>query len=494
MSDRNLREWIAKIEGMGQLKHIKAEVDWNLELSAITRRIVNQEGPALLFENIKGYSDARCRRVFTNGLGSRERVAAAVNLPRETSYRDIVKVIKERLAKQVSPIIVATGPVKQNIVRGSEVNLYDFPVPKYNHLDHGRYINTKAGTVTMDPVTKIMNIGMYRGVIGDNEKSIAVLMQRTRHWGRHFTQYERLGQEMPVAVFYGWDPVHIMCAASPLVHPGHSEYEFMGALREEPVELVKCETSDLYVPASAEIVIEGFMSPDPKTFQLEGPFGEYTGFHGGERSPKPVIRVECITHRDDPIYRAFPEGNTPGQAAELQYWAPPMSSAVIWSNLEKAGVPNVTGVWGARITSLMNLRIQIDKLYRGHAKQVAAALWGLGAQNKGKNLIVVDKDIDIFDDEAIEWAMAWRTNAEMGDIQFFRGTIGESLDPSVPLDQRDPMKYGAGKCTRVFIDATVNWDLEPQEQYGGKREPPLCTTTLPEVAELVGRRWKEYGF
>lgn len=141
----------------------------------------------------------------------------------------------------------------------------------------------------------------------------------------------------------------------------------------------------------------------------------------------------------------------------------------------------------------MNLRIQIDKPYRGHAKQVAAAVWGLGSQNKGKNLIVVDKDIDIFDDEAIEWAMAQRTNAEMGDIQFFKGTIGESLDPSVPLEQRDPMKYGAGKSARVFIDATVNWELEPQEQYGGKREPPLCTVTLPEIAELVSRRWKEYG-
>lgn len=493
MADRSLREWIAAIEGMGQLKHIKAEVDWNLEMSAITRRVVNQTGPALLFENIKGYRNTVCRRLFTNGLGSRERVAVALNLPRETSYQDIVKIIKERLVKQVNPVIVATGPVKQNVIREKDVNLYEFPVPKYNHLDGGRYINTYAGTVTMDPDTKIMNIGMYRGMIGDNERSIAVLMQRTRHWGRHFTQYERLGKEMPVAVFYGWDPVHIMCAASPLVHPGFSEYELMGSLRGEPVELVKCETSDLYVPASAEIVIEGRVSPDPKTFQLEGPFGEYTGFHGGERRPKPVIRVECITHRDDPIYRGFAEGNSPGQRAELQYWAPPMSSAVIWRSLEQAGVPNVTGVWGSGITSLMNLRIQIDKLYRGHAKQVAAAVWGLGSQNKGKNLIVVDKDIDVFDDEAIEWAMAWRTNAEMGDIQFFKGTIGESLDPSVPLDQRDPMKYGAGKSARVFIDATVNWELEPQEQYGGKREPPLCTVTLPEIAELVSRRWKEYG-
>ncbi len=158
-------------------------------------------------------------------------------------------------------------------------------------------------------------------------------------------------------------------------------------------------------------------------------------------------------------------------------------------------MPNITVVWGSPITCLTNLRIQIDKIYRGHAKQVAAAFWGLsGSQYIGKNLIVVDKDIDIFDDEAVEWAMAHRTNAEMGDIQFFSGTIGSVLDPSVPLPQRNPMKYGQGKWTRVFIDATVNWDLEPEEQYGGRREPPLCTETTPKITELISRRWQEYGF
>ena len=126
---------------------------------------------------------------------------------------------------------------------------------------------------------------------------------------------------------------------------------------------------------------------------------------------------------------------------------------------------------------------------------LAAAFWGSeGSQYNGKNLIVVDKDIDVFDDEAVEWAMAYRTNAEMGDIQFFRGTAGSLLDPSAPLGQRDPMKYGQGKWTRVFIDAMINWDLEPEEQYGGKREPPLCTESLPETAELISRRWREYGF
>ena len=285
----SLREWIAKIEEIGQLKRITAEVDWNLELGTIARLMANQEGAALLFENIKDYHNTECSKLFINGLGSRQRVAMALDLPIETTYRGIVEFVKERSGQQIPPVIVASGPVKQNIVGGDAVNLYQFPVPKYNHLDGGRYINTFAGTVTMDPETKTMNVGMYRGMIGDNEKSIAVLLVRALHWGIHFTKYEKRSEEMPVAIVYGWDPILLMCAGSPLIHPGYSEYDAMGSLRGEPVELVKCETSDLYVPASAEIVAEGWVSADPETFQMEGPFGEYPGFYGGLRRPKHVM-------------------------------------------------------------------------------------------------------------------------------------------------------------------------------------------------------------
>lgn len=494
MAYKDLRDWIARIEERGQLKRITAEVDWDLEISAIARRVATQEGPGLLFENIKDYHDTVCRKLLIGSLGSRERLAMALNLPQETSYRAIVELLKGKLRKLLDPVKVASGPVKENIVKGDAVNLYEFPVPRYNKLDGGRYINTNCSVVTMDPDTKIMNVGLYRGMIGDDEKSIPVLLARNQHWGIHFTKYEQRGEEMPVAIVYGWDPTLLMCSAKSIVHPGYSEYEVVGGLRGEPVELVKCETSDLYVPASAEIVVEGRISPDPKTFQMEGPLGEFTGFYSGDRRPRPVIRVECITYRDDPIFPGYGEGNSPGRLTETYYWGVPWSAAVIWKSLEDAGVPNITGVWASPITDLTNLRISIDKIYRGHAKQVAAAFWGQKISTHfGKNVIVVDKDIDIFDDGAVEWAIARRTNAAMGDIQFFSGTIGSSLDPSIPLPQRDIMKYGQGKWTRVLIDATVNWDLEPEERYGGRREPPLCTQILPEIAELINQRWAEYG-
>lgn len=127
----------------------------------------------------------------------------ALGLPRETGYRGIIQFIKARLERKIAPVLVSSGPVKQNIVKVSAVNLYEFPVPKYSMLNGGRYINTLASTVTMDPDTKIMNVGTYRGMIGDDEKSIPVLLSRAQHWGIHFSKYEKRGQEMPVAIVYG---------------------------------------------------------------------------------------------------------------------------------------------------------------------------------------------------------------------------------------------------------------------------------------------------
>jgi 4-hydroxy-3-polyprenylbenzoate decarboxylase len=495
MAYPSMREWVQKLDDLGLIQHITTEVDWDLELGAIARRVLYEGGPALLFENIKDHKDTPCKTLFINGMGTQERVAIGVGLPRDTTWRGIVEFIKGKLVNRVPPVIVSTGPVKENIIKGDDINVYEFPAPKYNHLDPGRYCDTFAGTVTIDPDTKVMNIGMYRGMQGENKRSIVKFLNRSQHWGIHFSKYQKRNQEMPVAVVYGWDPALMMMAATPIIHPDFSEYDMMGSLRGEPVPLVKCETHDLYVPASAEIVIEGFISPNPETFQMEGPFGEFPGFHGGTRQLRPVIRVECITHRNNPIYQAGLEGSSPGKISESAFWATPPRAAGIWQSLEDVGVPNIKGVWGPIICQMVNLRIQIDTLYRGHSKQVAAAFWALGASAEtGKNLVVVDNDVDIFDDQAVEWATAFRCNAELDGVQFFRGTIGSSLDPSVPLAERDPMKYGQGKWTRVFTDATVNWDLPPEDRYSGRREPPLCTGIDPDTDKLICSRWSEYGF
>lgn len=488
MAFTDLREWIEVLDGRGELKRIRAEVDWDEEIGAITREISSNHGPALLFENIKDHRTTLCKRLFTNGTGTRERVCGLLGLPETMSYRELVSTFKDRFSKPVKPVMVEGGPVQENVLTGDEIDLYQFPVPKWNPLDGGRYIMTSASVVTMDPESHVLNAGTYRGMIS-TEKTISVLLATSQGWGKHFVKYKNRGEEMPVAVVLGWDPTLFLAASTPVNFP---EYEMAGSLRGAPVELVKCRTSDLLVPATAEIVIEGRISPDPKSFELEGPYSEYPGYYGGQRAPKHTIRVECITYRNDPVFTGCLTGSSPGRTNEGTCWTPATFSAVAWQYLEHAGVPNVLGVWRGKWPEI--IRVQIRKSYRGHAKQVAMALWGSSFANyAAKHVIVVDEDIDIFDWEAIEWALAYRVNAAMGDISFFSGTVGSMLDPSVPISERNSVKYGHGKWTRVLIDATINWELEPQEQYGGERYPPLGTAISSRMEETLRRRWKEYG-
>jgi 4-hydroxy-3-polyprenylbenzoate decarboxylase len=295
---------------------------------------------------------------------------------------------------------------------------------------------------------------------------------------------------MPVAVVIGWDQSLFLAASTPVNYP---EYEMAGSLRGAPVELVKCELSNLLVPARAELVFEGYVSPDSTTYTLEGPFSEYPGYYGGSKSPKHTIRVECISHRNDPIFHGCLTGASPGRTNEGTTWTPATFSAMAWHYLEVAGVPNITGVWRGKWPETM--RVQIRKSHRGHAQQVANALWGCHLGNyAAKHVIVVDDDIDIHDWEAIEWALCYRVNAGLGDVSFFAGTGGSMLDPSVPLEERNSVKYGHGSWTRMLIDATINWQLQPQEQYGGNRYPAVGTTVSPAMTERLTTRWREYGF
>jgi hypothetical protein len=288
MAVKDLREWIDDLEERNDLKRVKAEVDWDEEIGAITREISSQFGPALLFENIKGHKNTLCRRLFTNGTGTKERVCRILGVSEKSTYRELVAIFKERFSKPLKPVTVSSGPVKENIVKKDAVDLFQFPVPKWNPHDGGRYIMTSASIVSRDPDNGILNAGTYRGMIAQ-KITIGVLLAMTQGWGKHFSKYINRGQEMPVAVVIGWDQALFMTASTPVNHP---EYELAGSLRGAPVELVKCETSDLMVPASAEIVLEGFVSADPKTFEPEGPFSEYPGYYAGRKTPKHAIRVE----------------------------------------------------------------------------------------------------------------------------------------------------------------------------------------------------------
>jgi 4-hydroxy-3-polyprenylbenzoate decarboxylase len=234
MANKDLREWIAKLEQEGELARIKTKVDWNLEIGAVARENMDRSGPALLFENIKDHEGTLCKRLFTCSLSSYSRIALMLGLPKDTPYRDLIKIWRERTKKPIKPVIVKTGPCKENILKGDDVDLFQFPTPHWQKLDGGRYMGTFHGVVTKDPETGWTNVGMYRQMIHDKNTTTMSVAQGQHIWF-HWRKYRPKGKNVPIAVAIGWDQVLPAVSAAP-VATGMDEYDIMGALRQEPVE------------------------------------------------------------------------------------------------------------------------------------------------------------------------------------------------------------------------------------------------------------------
>jgi UbiD family decarboxylase len=479
------REWIATLEENGELARVKVPVEWTGEIGAVCRRVLNAQGPALLFENVVGHEHTWCTKLFTGSLGTAARVSLAMTGKKDVPRRDLSEMFRKALRSGIPPTVVPTGPVKENVLRGDRIDLFQIPVPLWHPRDVGRYINTMCAVVTRDPDTGFLNVGTYRGVIADPRR-IATLLLLGAGWGEHFVKYADRGQEMPVAVVYGWDPVMDMCGGSQIPHDV-SEYDVMGALRGEPARLVKCELSEILVPASAEIVVEGFVSSDPATFLPEGPFGEYPGTYG-EARPRPVIRVECLTHRNDPVYRGSLEGVPVGAMNEDAAIYTITSKAAVFNTLQRAGVRDVLDVRPGPVTF-----VQIRQSYNGQAKQVAAALWGsAAAEHFWKVIMVVEEDVDIYNDRAIQWALCYRVNPAT-DLFVFPATRGGVLDQTIPLAERNDTVLGTGRWNRLLIDATRDLRTASHDHFGRPTWPSMSTEPDPKDVKRVQDRWHDYG-
>ncbi len=492
MGFKDLREWLDKLESEGELRRIKAQVDWDKELAAVTIMARRKGFSGLLFENIKDYQNTWCRRLFTGTLVNHRQIAMMFGLPEDTHHRDLVSTFRERLKNRLKPVIVNSGPVKENTVKGDAVNLYELPVPLWNRLDGGRYINTFCGVVTRDPEDGTLNVGIYRGMlVGENR--ISKNLSPHSHIGQHFTKYREMGKEMPVAMVYGWDPSLVFMGCAP-IPKDVCEYDVMGGIRREPVELVKCETSDLEVPATAEIVVEGFMSPDPETYDWEGPFGEFTGYYAWQRMKKPVVRVECITHRNDPIFVGTLAGSLPGQPGEGANMMSIHWAAMVRETVEKAGISGLLDVRFLPPSCETSVVLRIHKTYRGQGKQIGCSVIGSALPLQScKNIIVVDDDIDIYNFEALVWALDYRVNPMENDVLVLPAMPGSIVDPSVHPDKRAmPEKYGGSLSNRVIIDATKNWSYGRREEWDNDFYPPVVALS-EEEKELVANRWQEYG-
>ena len=483
MSYYSMREWIEKLELEGELKRVKAEVDWNLEIGGILREVCDTQGPALLFENIKDYKKTLCTRLFTGSLATFSKAALMLGLPKETSYEELIKVWRDRSKKRIKPITVKTGPSKENILKGDEVDLFQFPVPHWSKLDAGRYIGTFHGVVTKDPDTSWENSGVYRQVIHDRNSTSMAVAQGQHIW-MHWRKWRRQGKNLPLAVAIGWDPVLPAVSAAP-VPMGVDEWEVMGALRGEPVELVKCETVDLRVPASSEIVLEGEVITDVSTFKNDGPFAEYPGYYGGP-SQRPVFKVNCITFRNDPIF----QGTITGKPITEDHRVGSIThSALLWDLLDEK-MPGITGVNNDPSTAYANVIVSIDNSYYGQVQQVAANIWGwMGSHQIGKNIIVCDSDINIYDLNEVFWALGYRMDPKRDLIQFPHWI--HALDPIVHPDEK-VLGAGGNKGTKLLIDATKPIDKPRSDKLFGER---FAVVAYPDAETMkhVRGRWSEYG-
>jgi UbiD family decarboxylase len=487
MAYKDLKEWIGTLEKEGELARIKTKVDWDREIGGITQEVFDKKGPALLFENIKDHENTLCTKFFTGSLAKYSRIALMMGLPKDTPPKEIIRTYMGRVNNPIKPVVVKTGPVKKNIVSADKVDLFQFPTPKWRVRDGGRYIGTCDGVVTKDPETGWVNVGLYRRMILNKNQTGLTIIPGQHNW-MHWRQHRKLGlKKMPVAMINGWDPVLPMVSCSPMP-AGVCEYDVMGGIRQEPVELVKCETIDLEVPASAQIVLEGEISLDFDTFQMEGPFGEFQGYYGSLASKKPVITWNCLTYQDDPILQGTLEGMPINEDHTMESIN---LSALCWNTLNKC----MRGVLGVNVdpsTGWTNAFIQIDNSYIGQPYQAATGIWcNDWSFQVAKNIMVVDDDIDIFDLNQLAWAFATRVYPPR-DLLQFPGSANVT-DPSVHPKDRVGLK---GQTTylgvRLLIDATKFLGNPRHDDYGGEKFAPVARIE-EETMKQVRARWKEYG-
>ncbi|CEP66492.1 UbiD decarboxylyase family [Moorella glycerini] len=426
MALTSLRQWLAELQQRGFLKHVNKEVDLHYELAAVGKKADGQF--ALQFNNAGNSSIP----VVTGIAGTREILALAMGVARD----QVAERFAQAQANPVECVLVASGkaPVKENV--NYDVDLGSLPIPVHHEKDAGPYI-TAGVLVAKDPRTGIRNISIHRlQVLGPNRLGILIL---PRHLSHFFRAAEEAGRPLEVAIAIGLDPL-LLLASQALTPPGFDEFTIAGALYGQPLELVKCETVDLEVPAQAEIVLEGMLLP--RVREMEGPFGEYPKYYG-PASPKPVIELTAMTSRRNPIYQTI----VPATMEHLLLGAIPREGGLL--QVIKNAVPNVKGVHltpGG--TCRYHAVITIDKQNEGEAKNAIFAAFS--SSQEIKHVVVVDKDVDIFNPEDVEWAIATRCQAGR-DVFIVERALGNKLDPS----------SDNGLSDKMGIDATVPLDAEP---------------------------------
>lgn len=484
MAFYDLREFISALESRGMLKRIKTPVDCNLEITEITDRVSKMEGKknvALLFENVKGYD----MPVLMNAFGSMERLALAfgVNdieeIPNELreilrlpyislqNKMDLIHIIPTAKRAINFPKYVKKAPC-QEVVITDNPTLDKFPILKCWPQDGGPFI-TLPLVFTRNPKTGKRNVGMYRLQKYDGQTT-------GMHWHLHkdgasnYRAYQEMGKDkIEVAVAIGTDPVITYAATAPLPRD-IDEMVFAGFLRKKSVEMVKCKTVDVEVPAYSEIVLEGYVNIGET--RREGPFGDHTGYYS-LADDYPVFHITCITHRKNPIYSATIVGKPPMEDCFLA-----KATERIFLPLLQQTLPEIRDI-NFPLEGVFHdcVMVSIKKTYPQQAKKVMHAIWGMGQMMFTKMIIVVDEHVDVQKEKEVWWRVFNNIDAKH-DIVMVEGPL-DALDHSSPM-----AKWG----TKIGIDATKTW---PEE--GHTREWPDEINMSDDIKKLVDAKWQELG-
>ena len=483
MKFKDLREFIEFLESKGDLRHISTQVSRELEITEIADRTVKSGGPALIFDNVEGYD----MPVAINLFGTHQRMAWALGV-------DDVNELTERIRKllglvqgpqpglmnkvraagdllgiaKAQPKTVSSGPCQEVVVTGDDVDLNALPILKCWPDDAGRFV-TLPLVISQDPATGRRNVGTYRMQVYDGKTT-------GMHWQTHKVgaHHYRVGEEqgaarLDVAVALGGDPTTIWTGSLPLP-PDMDEIAVSGLIRDEAVEMVRCKTVDLEVPAHAEIVLEGYVVPGE--LRAEGPFGDHTGYYSPAEE-YPVFHVTAITHRRDPIYPTTVVGRPPSE----DYFMGTAAARLMLPALQMT-LPEVVDVNMPAEGVFHNLLIvSMKKEYPGHVRKAMYALWGLGLLMLAKTIVVVDDFVNVHDLSEVAWRVTNNIDPAR-DVFFVDG----------PVDDLDHASQTPRYGSKMGIDATAKGPMD-----GRSREWPADIVMSEDVKELVDGRWAEYG-
>jgi UbiD family decarboxylase len=466
----DVRDVVDYADRIGELAHIDG-ADWNLEIGVLAEIFAHSKAgraPAVLFDKIKGYPPGM--RIVSGLHNTCRRLAYAFGFPDTEDPTVLVKAYRDRMKNDfhlIPPVIVADGPILENVDRDEEVDLFRFPVPMIHEKDGGRYIGTYDAIIMKDPDTKWVNVGTYR-VVAHDRNNAGVWMSPGKHGRIIREKYFKRNEPCPVLICCGLDPV-LFLAGSHEIKQGVDEYAYAGGHRGRPYEIIPSELHGLPMPSHAEIVLEGEFLPDET--RPEGPFGEFTGYYASHVRNEPVVRIRRTYYRNNPILTMASPMRPP---TDVSFAKCIVQSGMIWDEIETAGLAGVKGVWCHEAGAIrMFVVVSIEQMHPGHAEQAGALVAGCQSGNyAGRWVIVVDGDVDPTNLEDVIWAMSTRCDP-VADIDYIKRAWSTPLDPML----REP----PWENTRAIVNACRPWHW--------RQEFPAVCSASPDLRSRVEQKW-----